>query len=197
LGLYVGSGQSADMPRVAVAWPVSIRRADCAVCGRYVARSSAPDVPTMVPATPPARCVPPPSPAGRGVRIARRLGYGFPMARSYHVFGDIAAKLAVAPNKKSPASAGLVCLVHLPACKLRRSTRCGTITSRPRYTGGTCGIGDPMTGPEEYRRYARECLELAGDLRVPRAPAALHHMAQVWLRLAQDAENRAHSQDEG
>jgi len=54
-----------------------------------------------------------------------------------------------------------------------------------------------MTGPEEYRRYARECLELAGDLRVPRAPAALHHMAQVWLRLAQDAENRAHSQDEG
>ena len=75
---------------------------------------------------------PPPSPAGRGVRIARRLGYGFPMARSYHVFGDIAAKLAVAPNKKSPASAGLVCLVHLPACKLRRSTRCGTITSRPR-----------------------------------------------------------------
>jgi hypothetical protein len=48
-----------------------------------------------------------------------------------------------------------------------------------------------MTGPDEYRRYARECLELASGLRVPRARAALHHMAQVWLRLAQDAENRA------
>ena len=51
-----------------------------------------------------------------------------------------------------------------------------------------------MAGPEEYRRYARECLELASDLRVARACAALHHMAQVWLRLAQDAENRARSQ---
>ena len=70
MGLYVGSGQSADMPRVAVAWPVSIRRADCAVCGRYVARSSAPDVPTMVPATPPARCVPP-HPQRAGVFASR------------------------------------------------------------------------------------------------------------------------------
>ena len=51
-----------------------------------------------------------------------------------------------------------------------------------------------MTGPEEYRRYARECLELASGLRVPRARAALHHMAHVWLRLAQDAETRAQSE---
>jgi hypothetical protein len=57
-------------------------------------------------------------------------------------------------------------------------------------------MGIPMSGPEEYRRYARECLELANNLRVPRARAALQHMAQVWLRLAQDAENRAQSQDE-
>ena len=60
------------------------------------------------------------------------------------------------------------------------------------------GPGTPMTGPEEYRRYARECLELANGLRVPQARAALRHMAQVWLRLAQDAENRPrqHREDE-
>jgi hypothetical protein len=45
-----------------------------------------------------------------------------------------------------------------------------------------------MRKPEEYRRYAQECLELASSLRVPRDRAALHHMAQVWLRLAQDGE---------
>ena len=48
-----------------------------------------------------------------------------------------------------------------------------------------------MGRPEEYRRYARECLEVASALRVPRARAALHHMAQVWLRLAPDAEVRS------
>ena len=47
-----------------------------------------------------------------------------------------------------------------------------------------------MGRPEEYRRYARECLEVASALRVPRARAALHHMAQVWLRLMQDARCR-------
>jgi hypothetical protein len=40
----------------------------------------------------------------------------------------------------------------------------------------------------EYRSYAQECMELASTLRVPRARAALHHMAQVWLRLAQEEE---------
>jgi hypothetical protein len=59
-------------------------------------------------------------------------------------------------------------------------------------TLGPHGIGDPRMGrPEEYRRYARECLEVASGLRVPRARAALHHMAQVWQRLAQDAEVRS------
>jgi hypothetical protein len=57
---------------------------------------------------------------------------------------------------------------------------------------GLTGAGTPRMGrPEEYRRYARECLEVASGLRVPRARAALLHMAQVWLRLAQDAEVRS------
>jgi uncharacterized protein YbbK (DUF523 family) len=51
-----------------------------------------------------------------------------------------------------------------------------------------------MGRPEEYRRYAQECLELASGLRAPRARAALLHMARVWVRLAQDAESQARSQ---
>jgi len=52
-----------------------------------------------------------------------------------------------------------------------------------------------MSHPEEYRRYARECLELASSARGQRARAALHHMARVWVRLAQEEEEaRARSQ---
>jgi hypothetical protein len=35
-----------------------------------------------------------------------------------------------------------------------------------------------------------------GEIGIPIARAALHHMAHVWLRLAQDAENRARSQED-
>jgi hypothetical protein len=60
---------------------------------------------------------------------------------------------------------------------------------------GLTGSGNSRMGrPEAYRRYAKECLEVASSLRVPRAREALRHMAQVWLRLAQDAENRAQCQ---
>jgi hypothetical protein len=37
---------------------------------------------------------------------------------------------------------------------------------------------------EEYRRYARECLELASAFESPEARGVLLHMAQAWLRLA-------------
>jgi hypothetical protein len=40
----------------------------------------------------------------------------------------------------------------------------------------------------EYRCYAQKCMELARTIRVPQARAALHHMAQVWVRLAQEEE---------
>ena len=47
-----------------------------------------------------------------------------------------------------------------------------------------------------YRRYAAECLEMAGVFYDPKARATLLLMAQVWLRLAgegelQDAEERS------
>ena len=57
---------------------------------------------------------------------------------------------------------------------------------------GHCGPGGlpgSMRRSKEYRRYAAECLELASALQEPEARALMRHMAQVWLRLAQNAEN--------
>ena len=36
----------------------------------------------------------------------------------------------------------------------------------------------------EYRRRAQQCLEMASTLRDHKSRAALSHMAQAWLRLA-------------
>jgi hypothetical protein len=43
-----------------------------------------------------------------------------------------------------------------------------------------------MGKPEEYRRYATECLELASVFQSPEARAVLLHMAQTWFRLADE-----------
>ena len=49
---------------------------------------------------------------------------------------------------------------------------------------------------DEYRRYARECLEMASAISDPRARASLLQMAQVWFRLADrmpaDAKDESH-----
>ncbi len=37
----------------------------------------------------------------------------------------------------------------------------------------------------EYRRFAQECLEMSKTVQDERARAVLVHMAQVWLRLAE------------
>ena len=44
-----------------------------------------------------------------------------------------------------------------------------------------------MGKSDEYRRYARECLEMASAINDPRARASLLQMAQVWFRLAERA----------
>lgn len=41
-----------------------------------------------------------------------------------------------------------------------------------------------MGKSDEYRRYARECLEMASAVGDPCARASLLQMAQVWFRLA-------------
>jgi hypothetical protein len=46
-----------------------------------------------------------------------------------------------------------------------------------------------MGSAEDYRRYAAECLELAMTMDDPQVRAVLMHMAQVWLRLADQKDD--------
>ena len=48
-----------------------------------------------------------------------------------------------------------------------------------------------MAKPEDYRRYAAECLRLAQEFRGRAEGATLLEMAERWRRLATEAENRA------
>jgi hypothetical protein len=43
--------------------------------------------------------------------------------------------------------------------------------------------------PEQYRRFAQECLELAASATDDRTRAILSQMAQVWFRLAAEKES--------
>ena len=45
-----------------------------------------------------------------------------------------------------------------------------------------------LSKSEQYRRYARKCLEVADEATERRVKALMIHMAQVWMRLAQDHE---------
>jgi len=47
-------------------------------------------------------------------------------------------------------------------------------------------LAECMTSPEEYRRFAKECLEIARCAKDQRTRATLHLMAQVWFRLAEE-----------
>ena len=54
-----------------------------------------------------------------------------------------------------------------------------------------------MAKPEDYRRYAAECLRLAQEFRGRAEAATLLDMAERWRRLAKEAEGRgAVSEDE-
>ena len=52
-----------------------------------------------------------------------------------------------------------------------------------------------MGRPDEYRRYAAECLEVASAVHDPTARATLLQMAQVWLRLTGQGELQ-HAEEE-
>jgi hypothetical protein len=47
-----------------------------------------------------------------------------------------------------------------------------------------------MASSDEYRRHAGECVRLAQQAQNPNDKALLVRMAETWLRLAQQAENR-------
>ena len=48
-----------------------------------------------------------------------------------------------------------------------------------------------MVSSDEYRRHASECVRIAQQAQNPNDKALLLHMAESWLRLAQQAESRA------
>ena len=48
-----------------------------------------------------------------------------------------------------------------------------------------------MTKSEHYQLFARECLAIAQASEDERARAFLTHMAQVWLRLSENANDAA------
>jgi hypothetical protein len=43
-----------------------------------------------------------------------------------------------------------------------------------------------MGKSDEYRRFARECLEIAETIDDPQTRAVMVQMAQVWFRLAEE-----------
>lgn len=45
-----------------------------------------------------------------------------------------------------------------------------------------------MSRSDQYRHFARACLEMADETADRRVQAIMIHMAQVWLRLAQEHE---------
>jgi hypothetical protein len=59
--------------------------------------------------------------------------------------------------------------------------------SFPRHAVA-CIEAPDVSNAKNYRRYAAECLELAGTVSDPHARASLAHMAEVWLRLAHEKD---------
>jgi hypothetical protein len=47
-----------------------------------------------------------------------------------------------------------------------------------------------METPQDYRKFAEECRRLAGRAENERHRATLEQMADVWLRLAAEAERK-------
>jgi hypothetical protein len=65
-------------------------------------------------------------------------------------------------------------------------TRCYIQRSaRSQHRGASVSVANS----EDYRRYAVACLELAGTSHDRQARAVLAHMAQVWLRLADEKDD--------
>ena len=51
-----------------------------------------------------------------------------------------------------------------------------------------------MATPEDYRRYAEKCMEVARTIESAQSRALLIQMAQVWARLAEQRANATHEQ---
>jgi hypothetical protein len=54
-----------------------------------------------------------------------------------------------------------------------------------------------MGRSHDYRRYAKECLDMANTVQDAKTRASLLQMAQVWLRLAQQHDAHKESDQGG
>ena len=54
-----------------------------------------------------------------------------------------------------------------------------------------------MGRSDEYRRYVKECLDMANIVQDAKSRASLLQMAQVWLRLAQKHDAKRQSDQGG
>jgi hypothetical protein len=52
-----------------------------------------------------------------------------------------------------------------------------------------------MPSPEEYRRFAQECLKMAHSTTDEQTRAILSQMAQVWFRLAEEKANTSTNEE--
>ena len=53
-----------------------------------------------------------------------------------------------------------------------------------------------MRRPDEYRRFAAECLKMASDSESGQTRAIFLQMAQVWLRLADEKVDASSSRED-
>lgn len=62
---------------------------------------------------------------------------------------------------------------------------------------GGAGALFRMGRSDDYRRYAKECLDMANTVQDAKSRASLLQMAQVWLRLAQEHDAKTKSDQGG
>lgn len=73
----------------------------------------------------------------------------------------------------------------------------GTYGSAAALSPIGCRALSRMGRSDDYRRYAKECLDMASTVQEAKARASLLQMAQVWLRLAQEHDAKTKSDQGG
>jgi hypothetical protein len=79
---------------------------------------------------------------------------------------------------------------------LSRGTKSTFMRLARALTLGATKASGVMAKPEDYRRYAAECLRLAQGFRGRAEAAMLLEMAERWRRLAKEAESRVSTDEE-
>src|SRR5262249_52938525 len=105
--------------------------------------------------------------------------------------GDAALRLGNVPISLREVATFLV-FVHLGGPSNNPLPRKLNLIPLPAfviYCIARTGLWIVASRADEYRRRAQQCLEMAGTFRNHDSRVTLAHMAQVWLRLANDYED--------